>query len=190
MSLIFPPLKRMTSGNANNFALFNAGVSAIRVCAYPFAIVPDHPPKALSQEVTAAFNGSVVDESGASVGARLTAIDTDRGTTYQVQTNGVGDFSLARLPVGTYDLKVEAPGFQTAVYRSVTLVLNQTARLDVQLKVGQAWESIDVSSVVPLLQTDSDAAKHGPRFRFEYQFALAFAQLHSIDLACSRQCAP
>ena len=106
--------------------------------------------------MTASFAGSVVDASGASVvGATLTAKDTDRGTTYKVQTNGVGVFSLPRLPVGTYDLKVEAPGFQTAVCRSVTLVLNQTERVDFQLKVGQATESIDVISPTPLLQTDS-----------------------------------
>ena len=111
---------------------------------------------AWSQEVTASFTGSVVDPSGASVvGATLTAKDTDRGTTYEVKTNGVGVFSLPRVPVGTYDLQVEASGFQTAVYRSVTLVLNQTARLDFQLKVGQATESIDVNSIAPLLQTDS-----------------------------------
>jgi len=114
------------------------------------------PPAASSQEVTASFTGSVVDVSGASVvGATLTANDTDRGTTYTVQTNGVGVFSLPRLPVGTYDLKVEAPGFQTAVYHSVTLVLNQTARVDFQLKIGQATESIDVISTAPLLQTDT-----------------------------------
>jgi Carboxypeptidase regulatory-like domain len=57
---------------------------------------------AWSQEVTASFTGSVVDPSGASVvGATLTAKDTDRGTTYEVKTNGVGVFSLPRVPVGT-----------------------------------------------------------------------------------------
>src|SRR5215475_9764265 len=111
---------------------------------------------AWSQEVTASFTGSVVDASGASVvGATLTAQDTDRGTIYEVQTNDVGVFSLPRLPVGKYDLKAEAPGFQTTVYHSVTLVLNQTARVDFQLKVGPATESIDVISPTPLLQTDS-----------------------------------
>ena len=114
------------------------------------------PPAALTQEVTGSFTGNVVDASSVYiVGATLTAKDTDRGTTYKVQTNGVGVFSLPRVPVGTYELKVEALGFQTAVYHSVTLVLNQTARVDFQLKVGQATESIDVTSIAPLLQTDS-----------------------------------
>jgi len=111
---------------------------------------------ASSQEVTGSFTGSVVDPSGAAVvGANLTAKDKERGTTYEVTTNDVGVFSLLRLPVGTYDLQVEAPGFQTAVYHSATLVLNQTARIDFQLKVGPATESIDITSAAPLLQTDS-----------------------------------
>jgi hypothetical protein len=112
-----------------------------------------HP--AWSQEVTAAFTGSVVDPTGASiVGATLTAKDTERGTIYAVQTNSVG-FNIPRLPVGTYELKVAAPGFQTAVYRSITLALNQTARVDFELKIGQATESVDVSSAAPLLQSDT-----------------------------------
>src|SRR5262249_60428829 len=45
--------------------------------------------------------------------------------------------------------------FQTAVYRSLTLVLNQTARVDFQLKLGQATETVEVTSGAPLLHTDT-----------------------------------
>ena len=114
----------------------------------------EHP--AWSQEVTAAVTGSVVDPTGASiVGATITAKDTERETVYTVQTNSVGVFHIPRMPVGTYELMVGAPGFQTAVYRSITLVLNQTARVDFQLKMGQATETVDVTSAAPLLHTDT-----------------------------------
>jgi hypothetical protein len=114
----------------------------------------EHP--AWSQEVTAAVTGSVVDPTGASIaGATITAKDTERDTVYTVQTNSVGVYHIPRLPVGTYELMVGAPGFQTAVYRSITLVLNQTARVDFQLKMGQATETVDVTSVAPLLHTDT-----------------------------------
>lgn len=113
-----------------------------------------HP--AWSQEVTASLTGSVVDPTGASiVSANLIARDIERGTVYTARTNTVGIFNLARLPVGTYDLEVGAPGFQTAVHRSITLLLNQTARVDFQLKVGEALESVDVTSAALLLHTDS-----------------------------------
>ncbi len=111
---------------------------------------------AWSQEVTATITGSVVDPTGAGiVGAALIAKDTERGTVYTVRSNGVGVFNLPRVPVGTYELKAGAPGFQSAVYRSLTLVLNQTARVDFQLSLGLATETIDVISAAPLLHTDS-----------------------------------
>src|SRR5262249_54925626 len=112
--------------------------------------------RAWGQEVTATITGSVVDPTGASIAnANFTAKDTERGTVYTVQTNSVGVFNLPRVPVGTYDVKVGAPGFQTAVYRSLTLVLNQTARVDFQLKLGQATETVEVTSGAPLLHTDT-----------------------------------
>jgi len=113
-------------------------------------------PAARGQDVTAAVTGSVVDPTGASiVGATITAKDRERETAYTVQTNSAGVFQIPRLPIGTYELTVAAPGFQTAIYRSITLVLNQIARLDFQLKIGQANETVDVTSAPPLLHTDT-----------------------------------
>jgi len=113
-------------------------------------------PAAQGQEVTAAVTGSVVDPTGASiVGATITAKDRERETTYTVQTNSAGVFQMPRLPIGTYELKVVAQGFQAAVYRSITLVLNQIARVDFQLKIGPANETVDVTSAPPLLHTDT-----------------------------------
>src|SRR5215467_13496702 len=109
-----------------------------------------------AQEVTAAVTGTVTDPSGAPVaGATVTAKDTDRGTTWPATTNSDGIYNLLRMPVGTYELRVEAKGFQTAVRPPFTLVLNQTARVDVQMKVGSVAEMIEVSSATPLLQTES-----------------------------------
>ena len=51
-------------------------------------------------------------------------------------------------------MKVTAPGFQTTVEKAFTLVLNQTARVNVQLKVGQVSETVDVSGSAPVLQTE------------------------------------
>ncbi|PYV68817.1 MAG: hypothetical protein DMG96_35560, partial [Acidobacteria bacterium] len=128
--------------------------AALAIALLAVCIGGEHP--AWSQEVTAAITGSVVDPSGASiVGATFTAKDTERGTVYTVQTNSVGGFNLPRVPVGTYDLKVGAPGFQTAVHRSITLVLNQIARVDFQLNIGQSTETVDVTSSAPLLHTDT-----------------------------------
>src|ERR1700742_1349573 len=74
-------------------------------------------PNAWAQEVTAAVVGTVTDPSGAPIkGATVVANDTERGSLWTVTTNDSGSYNLARLPVGTYGVKVTAPGFDTAVH--------------------------------------------------------------------------
>src|ERR1700757_3845807 len=110
---------------------------------------------AWGQEVTAAIVGTVTDPSGAPIkGAEITATDSDRGTVWTAQTNDAGAYNLLRLPIGTYTVKVTSAGFQTAVEKPFALVLNQTARVNVQMKVGQISETVEVTSSAPVLQTE------------------------------------
>src|SRR5207247_4497235 len=114
---------------------FLARVTAL--CAVAITLEIAFAPYALSQEVTASITGRVTDPSGASVpNATVTATDTLRSTAWPTRTNSEGFYSLPRLPVSTYNLKVEGQGFQTAVENSILLQLNQTARIDFQLKIG------------------------------------------------------
>ena len=114
------------------------------------------PGQCWSQQVTAAITGKVTDPSGASVlNAAVTATDTARGSTWPTLSNAEGIYDLPRVPVGTYNVKVEAQGFQTAQQSGILLVLNQTARLDFQLRIGNSSQSVEVTGVTPLLKTDS-----------------------------------
>jgi hypothetical protein len=109
-----------------------------------------------AQEVTANIVGTITDPSGAPVpAATVTATDTARGTVYNTKTNDVGAYTLQRLPVGNYAVKASATGFQTAAYPPFTLVLNQTARVDIPLKVGQVTETVEVTGAAPVLQTEN-----------------------------------
>ena len=111
---------------------------------------------AMGQDVTAGIVGTVTDASGAPInGARVTARDTDRGTVWTATTSDAGVYNIAQLPVGTYEVRVAASGFQTAVHPPFVLVLNQTARVDVQMKVGKVSETIEVSGETPILQTQT-----------------------------------
>ena len=108
------------------------------------------------QQVMASITGNVADPSGAAVPeAKVTVVDTERGTTFTTTTSSDGIYDLPQVPIGTYDIKVERPGFQAAKESNITLVLNQVARLDFQLKVGDVATSVEVTSNAPLLQTDS-----------------------------------
>jgi len=111
---------------------------------------------AWAQEVTAAIVGTVTDPSGAPIkDAAVTATDTERGTVWTAHTNEAGAYNLPRLPIGSYAVKVTATGFQTALEKAFTLVLNQVARVDVQMRVGKVNETVEVTTAAPALQTDS-----------------------------------
>ena len=79
----------------------------------------------------------------------------DRGITYNSTSNESGLYRISNLPVGSYELRVEKEGFQTSAYPSFTLVLNQIARVDVEMKVGQVSQTIEVSGAVPVLKTEA-----------------------------------
>jgi hypothetical protein len=109
-----------------------------------------------AQEVTATITGTVTDSTGAAVGgATVTAKSVERGISYTAASNESGLYRISQLPVGNYDLKVEKPGFQTTLRPAFALVLNQVARIDLELKVGQVSQTIEVTGAPPLLKTES-----------------------------------
>ena len=142
----------------------NLGSISIRyllsVCLIALLLAVGSP--AWSQETTAAINGTITDPSGAPIaGATVTATDVARGTAYPTQTNTDGAYYLSHIPIGTYRVKVEAKGFQTALRPSFELVLDQVARVDVQMTVGPMSQTVEVSGAAPLLQTDTtDISTH------------------------------
>ncbi|PYV94130.1 MAG: hypothetical protein DMG90_00520, partial [Acidobacteria bacterium] len=58
-------------------------------------------------------------------------------------------------PVGNYELKVEKPGFTSVAYPAFVLTLNQVARIDVALKVGQVTQTVEVTGAAPVLKTEA-----------------------------------
>jgi hypothetical protein len=117
---------------------------------------------ASAQETTGSINGNVTDPSGAAVsGATVTASDVNRGTAFPTQTNSDGAYYLTHLPIGKYTVKVEAKGFQIAVHSAFDLVLDQVARIDVQMTVGTMSQTVEVTGAPPLLQTETtDISTH------------------------------
>ncbi len=109
-----------------------------------------------AQQVTATIDGQVTDPSGAAMaGAKVTATDTQRGTQYTATTNGDGRYTISNILVGTYNVKAENAGFQTAAVSNITLQLNQVAKLDFAMQVGNVATTVEVTSAAPVLQTES-----------------------------------
>jgi hypothetical protein len=111
---------------------------------------------AWGQAVTASITGTVTDPSGASVpGATVAATSVERGIVYTATTNDSGLYLIANLPVGSYTLKVEKSGFSSATRPAFVLTLNQVARIDIAMKVGQISETVEVSGAAPVLKTET-----------------------------------
>ena len=111
---------------------------------------------AWAQEVTASITGTVTDPSGAAVaGAAVTATSVERGIVHSAVTNDSGLYLINQLPVGSYTMKIEKSGFASATKPPFVLTLNQVARVDIAMKVGQTSETVEVTGQAPILKTES-----------------------------------
>ncbi|HEY1338258.1 MAG TPA: carboxypeptidase-like regulatory domain-containing protein, partial [Bryobacteraceae bacterium] len=99
-----------------------------------------------AQDITGSINGAVLDPSGAAVpNAKVTITNTDRNQVIRTITTGPdGTYSATFLPVGTYAIKVEAPGFRTAARSNIPLNVNDVKTINVSLEVGAATEQVTV----------------------------------------------
>ena len=111
---------------------------------------------AVAQEAGASITGKITDPSGAAVvNATVTLRDVDRGSAFRTQSNEEGVYNLPRVPIGQYELRVEAGGFQTAVRPPFPLQLNQAAKVDIALAIGQVSQQMVVTEAAPNLQTET-----------------------------------
>ena len=106
------------------------------------------------QTTAGTVSGSISDSSGAQIpGAtvRITNVATQESST---TTTGVtGDYVFPSVPTGEYILEAEFKGFKTERRTGIKLDVNQNARVDFTLQVGEATEVVQVTSDVPLVDT-------------------------------------
>ncbi len=102
--------------------------------------------------------GRVNDSSGAVIaGATIHVVNQATAAERTSVSNNDGDFSIPNLPPATYDLRVEKAGFKTTTLPGVELLVGKTADETIVLSVGEANETVQVTSLAPQLQT-SEAA--------------------------------
>lgn len=106
-----------------------------------------------AQVNTASLTGLVADPTGATVAdAKVTVVNVATNLQQTAVTTSAGYYTFASLPIGDYKVSVEKQGFSTVVSR-VSLAVGDRARLDINLKVGAANETVEVQGAAPLLQT-------------------------------------
>jgi hypothetical protein len=111
---------------------------------------------AWAQQAAASITGTVVDPSGSSIpNATVTVRDVDRGTTWTTKTDSAGIYEFPQVTLGTMVMSVEASGFSKEVRNSFTLSVNQVARIDFKMQMGEVSATVNVTGAPPLLQTES-----------------------------------
>ena len=113
------------------------------------------PADLFAQAITAKVVGTVTDPSGASVpGATVTIQNVQTNQSRTTTTNAVGNYEFSFLPIGSYTLAVESSGFQKAEVSQFQLSVDQVARVNVQLNVGEVSEKVSVEASTIALQTE------------------------------------
>src|SRR5260370_22909430 len=113
-------------------------------------------PSLCAQSASGTILGSVGDASSASIaGATITIVNQQTGLRRETQTDSNGDYELPYIPLGDYVVSAKARGFKSVDRSGVTLQVDQKARLDFTLTVGDVSETVTVNAEAPLVKPDS-----------------------------------
>ena len=99
--------------------------------------------------------GKVTDPSGAAVAAaKVTITNKVTGFSRDAATDSSGTFEFPNVPSGSYEVRINASGFSSALRSDVPVTINNVSRIDTTLELGAVTETVSVSSQAQLLQTD------------------------------------
>jgi len=131
-------------------------IRVIACCLLSFVAV-------FAQSDRGTITGTVTDNSGAVVPrANVIAVYAESGTEVPVATTETGNYTIASLRPGIYNLTVEAAGFKKATKTGILVAVASNVRIDVMLEVGSATETLTVTAEAPLLQTEDATPKPYP----------------------------
>src|SRR6201993_631683 len=98
--------------------------------------------------------GRVLDPSGAVIPVvTLTLTNSESGIAQKAESTKGGDYIFLTVPVGTYRLQAEAPGFKSFIADRIDVQLNATVTYDIHLAVGTSAQSVEVTAAPPLVDT-------------------------------------
>jgi len=111
-----------------------------------------------AQTITASITGTVSDPTASIIpGGAVTATNTETNIRTTTTTNAEGIYTFPFLRVGNYTVTVEAKGFKKSVIGPFKVEANQVARIDAKLELGDAAQTIEVTDVGSLMQTETQA---------------------------------
>ena len=116
---------------------------------------------AFAQSDRGTITGTVTDPAKAMIpNVPIEAKNLETGAVYQAASSATGNYTIAQLPVGTYQLTASMTGFKQYIRTGITVMVAQTLRIDIPLEVGNITETVTVSADAPLLKTESGELSH------------------------------
>jgi len=111
-----------------------------------------------AQEITGNIQGVVSDAQGAVVpNATVTVTNTATGDVRTASSTSQGTYSIAKLPVGIYDVTVKAANFKVFVVKHVEVDVSTVQTVNAQLQVGNISEEVTVEASTVQVETNSGA---------------------------------
>ena len=105
---------------------------------------------------TSTLRGNVTDQSGAVVpNAKVTARNQATGIERSTQTDTSGNYQIAALPVGTYDVQVSVPGMSAQNAKGVVLPVSQIVAMDFKVGIQKAAEVVTVTGEAPAIESST-----------------------------------
>jgi hypothetical protein len=111
-----------------------------------------------AQSPSASLVGRIIDPSNAAVvGATVRVRNVDTNEARTAVTKVDGEYTVAALQPGNYEVTVEKESFKLLRQEHLELQVAQTARLDGTLQMGATSTSVDVEATVPLVNTETSS---------------------------------
>jgi len=115
---------------------------------------------ALAQVQTGEITGKVTDDTGAILpGVSVTVTSPALIQPQTAATSESGTFRFTLIPIGTYTVKFELPGFKTVVREGIAVNIGFTASVNQQLAISTVQETVTVSGESPIVDTKATTAK-------------------------------
>jgi hypothetical protein len=109
-----------------------------------------------AQTETGTIRGVVTDARGGVIQAAAVVVtNTDQGVVRRTVTDAEGGYDVQYLNPGHYKVSVEKSDFKTTVVSRIVLEVNQVARADVRMELGQVREQVTVNATESLLQSET-----------------------------------
>ena len=109
-----------------------------------------------AQTFRGSISGTLSDPTGSVVpGAPTRAVNDSTAASYSSVTTSAGQFSFTDLPLGSYTVSVQVPGFQPLVVNSVVVEAGVVRNLDLKLSIGNTTQTVEVKASALTLDTDT-----------------------------------